>query len=130
MHREAGKMKSLRPSVAVVACWAALVAGCDSGAQAISAVTQGGPAVEGREVTLRGSVVQTINIPLVDAKAYRLKDATGDIVVWTTGPLPGEGEEVVVRGRVESVAIVTGQSFGRSLKEIDRRPPGIRWPWQ
>lgn len=111
---------------------AAVLAGCDAGAGAmpIGEIAQNGSAFEGREVKLRGAVSQLVKLPFADAKSYRLKDATGDIVVWTTGTMPGEGEEVIVRGRVENIAIVSGQSLGLSLKEIERMPPGLRMPWQ
>jgi hypothetical protein len=68
-------------------------------------------------------------MPLTEKKSYRLKDATGEIVVWTTGLMPGEGEEVIVRGRVENLIIVDGRSFGLVLNELDHQPPGIKWPW-
>jgi hypothetical protein len=111
---------------------AALLAGCDAGAGAmpIGEITQSASTFEGREVKLRGAVTQLVKLPFADSKSYRLKDATGEIVVWTTGTMPGEGEEVVVHGRVENIAIVSGQSLGLTLKEIERRPPGMRMPWQ
>jgi len=96
----------------------------------IGDIAQNGSAFEGREVKLRGVASQLVKLPFADTKGYRLKDTSGEIVVWTTGAMPGEGEEVVVRGRVENVAIVSGQSLGLSLKEIEHRPPGIRLPWQ
>lgn len=111
---------------------AALLAGCDAGAGAlpIGEVAQNAPAFEGREVKLRGTASQLVKLPFADTKSYKLKDATGEIVIWTSGTMPGEGEEVVVRGRVENIAIVSGQSLGLTLKEIERRPPGMRMPWQ
>lgn len=108
---------------------AALLAACDGGPK-IGEVAKAGASFEGKEVTLRGTVAGVTKLPLIDTKNYRLKDATGEIAVWTTAAAPKEGEEVVVRGRVESVAIVSGESFGLAVKEVERRPPGIRWPWQ
>lgn len=107
------------------------LAGCDSlQAVKIEEVVQKAASYEGKEVTLRGTASQATKIPLVEAKTYRLKDATGEILVSTSGSLPKEGEEVVVRGRVESIAIIAGQSYGLAVTEIERRPPGIKWPWQ
>lgn len=103
--------------------------GCDSPVK-IGDVERNPGAFEGKEVRLQGIAGQTVKIPLVEVKAYRLKDATGEVQVIAASDLPKEGDEVVVRGRVESVAIVAGQSFGLTVKEIERRPPGIRWPWQ
>lgn len=109
---------------------AILLAGCDLGTARIGEVTQGGASFEGREVVLRGTVTGVTKLPLIETKNYRLKDATGEITVWTTADAPREGEEIVVRGRVESIAIVSGESYGLAVKEIERRPPGLRLPWQ
>jgi hypothetical protein len=110
----------------------AALAGCDagSGTMPIGEIAQNAAAFEGREVKLRGSTTQLVKLPFAETKGYRLKDATGEIVVWTTAAMPGEGEEVVIRGRVENIAIFPGQSLGLTLKELERQPPGIRWPWQ
>ncbi len=111
---------------------ALLLAACDAGQGAlpIGEITKGGASFEGREVKIKGRTNQQITLPFTDSKGYNVKDASGEIVVWTKGPLPADGEEVVVRGRVESVAVIVGQSYGLSLKEIQRLPPGLRMPWQ
>lgn len=108
------------------------LAGCEraAGISPIGEITQAPAAFEGREVKVRGTVSQLLKLPLTDAKSYRLKDASGEIVVWTTGPMPGDGEELWVRGRVESAVILAGESYGLALKEIERRAPGIDWPWK
>lgn len=79
---------------------------------------------------MRGTVVEQWKIPLIEVRFYGLRDATGDLPVMTLNTLPGVGEEVVVKGRVESMAIVAGQSYGTALKELERRPAGISWPWK
>ena len=107
-----------------------LLAGCGQGVSPIGDITQAPASFEGREVTVRGTASQVLKLPLTDAKSYRLKDATGEIAVWTTGTMPGEGEQLVVRGRIESAVILAGESYGLALKEIERRPPGIAWPWK
>lgn len=119
-------------AAALIFLVAAVLAGCDAGAgvMPIGEITQNASTLEGREVKLRGTASQLVKLPFADTKGYKLKDATGEIVIWTSGTMPGEGEEVVVRGRVENIAIVSGQSLGLTLKEIERRPPGMRMPWQ
>lgn len=110
------------------------MAACDQSAMislsTIGEITRAAATFEGREVKLKGAASQLLKIPLTETKAYRLKDATGEIVVWTTGIMPGEGEEVIVRGRVENAVIFGGQSYGLALKEIEHQPPGIKWPWK
>jgi hypothetical protein len=108
-----------------------LLASCgQAGVSPIGEVARAPASFEGREVKLRGTASQLLKLPLSDAKGFRLKDASGEIVVWTSGPMPADGEELVVRGRVESAVILGGESFGLAVQEIERQPPGIKWPWQ
>lgn len=126
-------MTSFRTVAAVLAIGlSCALSGCDSslGVEKIGEITAQAASFEGREVKLRGTAGQLLKIPLTDAKGYRLKDATGEIVVWTSGDLPKEGEEVVVRGKVENLVIIAGQSYGLVVREVERRPPGISWPWK
>lgn len=77
---------------------------------------------EGREVKVRGKVTDASKIPLLDIKSYVLQDDTGTIIVITKDTLPAMGQEVGLRGVVESMLIVGGQSFGLTLKETARLP--------
>lgn len=105
------------------------LAACDSTVK-IGDVQRDVAAFDGKEVRLQGTADRAMKIPLVDVKTYRLRDSSGEIQVWASGDLPKEGEEVVVRGKVESIAIVIGQGYGVALRESERRPAGWRWPWQ
>jgi hypothetical protein len=101
---------------------ATLLAGCDLLAPAtpIKEVLSAPAAFEGKEVRLKGKVKDVTKIPLVDIKAYTLQDETGEIVVTTDGALPAQGAELRLRGRVESAAIVGGQSLGLRVRELER----------
>lgn len=105
------------------------------GISTIGEVTQSATSLEGKEVKLQGVARQVMKVPIVGGKLYRLADATGNLLVWTEGVMPAEGEEVVVRGRVEHLLILDGQGSGIHLKEIERLPVGPwwtagRWLWQ
>lgn len=100
------------------------------GLSTIGEITQGATTFEGREVMLKGVASQLLKMPFTETKSYRLKDATGEIVVLTTGVMPGEGEKVIVHGRVENLVIVAGQSYGLVLKEIERHPSSMKWQWK
>ena len=105
------------------------VAGCDYyGINTVGEIIKDPAAFEKREVKLRGTDKPMLKIPFVESMAYTLQDATGEVVVWS-GSMPTEGEEVIVRGRVESLMIVSGQSFGFAVKEIERKPAGMKLPW-
>ncbi len=75
---------------------------------------------DGREVKIRGKVIDVLKVPLIETKTYLLQDDTGEIRVITKGGTPGLGSEVRVRGTVQTVAIVGGKSAGLHLKELQR----------
>ena len=104
------------------------LAACDYlpiGYTAIADISSQPVAFEGKEIKIRGEVVEVTKIPLLDIRAYRLRDASGEITVVTQAPLPARGEKIAVKGIVESALIVAGQSFGMSLRESKR----LNTPW-
>lgn len=75
---------------------------------------------EGKEVKLRGTVKDVTKVPLLDIRQYTLDDGSGEITVVTTGDLPAEKSALLVTGKVESTAIIGGQSLGLHVQEIAR----------
>lgn len=75
---------------------------------------------EGKEVRVRGKVKGITKIPLVDLKMYLLDDGSGEVTVVTSGSLPAENETVTLKGTVESMAIMGGESIGLRIKETQR----------
>lgn len=76
---------------------------------------------EGKQIRLKGKVKDIVKIPLIDLKAYVLDDGSGELVtVVARDSLPAVGETVTVKGVVESMAIVGGQSIGLRVKETKR----------
>ena len=49
-----------------------------------------------------------------------VNDGTGQIPVQTSSPVPGFKQNVSLKGRVESTAIIGGQSFGLRIMEVER----------
>jgi hypothetical protein len=99
------------------------IAGCDYlpfGYTGIKDVVQNPAAYEGKEIKIKGTVSNVTKIPFIEMKVYSLKDKGGEITVITDGPLPAANEKIAVRGRVSSIAIVGGESFGLKVKEIKR----------
>ena len=102
---------------------ALLLGGCDHlgiGVTPIAEIVRDPAKFQGQEVHLKGTVRDTRTIPVLDARSYILGDATGEISVTAKGELPAKGDKLVVRGRVESLAIIGGKSFGTAFKEFDR----------
>src|SRR5512135_2142284 len=75
---------------------------------------------EGKDVKLRGTVKDVTKVPLLDIRQYTLDDGGGEITVVTAGDLPAEKANVLVKGKVESTAIIAGQSLGLHVKETER----------
>lgn len=100
-----------------------LITGCDAlpfGDTPIREITAAPAQFEGKEVKLKGKVTAVTKLPLVDLKAYTLRDATGEITVSTQGALPAVNATVGLRGTVKSAMIVGGQSLGLRVEEIRR----------
>ena len=100
-----------------------LLGGCDAlpfGVTPIKDVTTAPASFEGKEVKLKGKVASITKVPLLDLKAYTLRDDTGEITVTTQGALPAVNDAVGVRGTVKSTAIIGGQSLGLRVEESKR----------
>lgn len=106
-----------------------LLAGCDQfgvGLTPVGDIKKASAGFEGKDVTVRGTASQAMKIPLIDARLYHLKDASGEIMVWTSAALPAEGEEVIVRGRVENAMILDGRGYGITFREQERKAVWIK----
>ncbi len=75
---------------------------------------------EGKEVRVRGKVKDITKVPLVELKLYVLDDGSGEVTVVAGESLPAVNETVSLRGVVESVAIMGGESIGLRIKETKR----------
>ncbi len=100
-----------------------LLSGCDYlpfGLTPIKDIVTSPAQFEGKEVRVRGKVKDITKIPLVDLKLYVLDDGTGEVTVVSGESLPAVNETVLVKGVVESMAIVGGESIGLRIKEMKR----------
>ena len=100
-----------------------LLSGCDYlpfGLTSIKEIVTSPGQFEGKEVRVRGKVKDITKIPLVDLKLYVLDDGSGEVTVVASGNLPAVNETVLLKGVVESVAIMGGESIGLRIKETKR----------
>jgi hypothetical protein len=71
-------------------------------------------------VTVSGVVTNSWGLPLVPFRFYKVDDGTGEVTVLSEGSrMPGRGERVRVKGRVEQVAQLGGRPLGLHLRERD-----------
>ena len=75
---------------------------------------------EDRTVSISGVVTSSWGLPLVPLRFYKVDDGTGEVTVVSQGVrMPGTGEHVRVKGRVEDVAVLGGRPLGLHLREQD-----------
>lgn len=122
-------MEKLNKNNDLIVFWTALLiavlllAGCDAlglGVTSIREVTTAPANFEGKEVRLKGRVFSVTRLPLLDMKAYTLRDDSGEITVLTQGELPAVNDTVGVSGKVSSAVIIGGQSLGLRVEEVRR----------
>jgi hypothetical protein len=100
-----------------------LVTACDKlpfGYTKIGDIVKNPAAFDGKEIQIRGKVVEVTKLPLIEKKFYNLDDGTGQILVTTEQNIPGMGEKVAVRVRIKSIAIENDKSIALHGKEIKR----------
>ncbi len=109
-----------RGAVVVVAFSAALtLAGCDYfGFTPIKEILASPAQFEGQEVKVKGRVTRVAKI--LAMSGYNLRDETGEITVITYGKLPGENDEVAIKGKVKSAVIMGGNAIGLRVEETQR----------
>ncbi|HYU78813.1 MAG TPA: hypothetical protein VEK56_07495 [Vicinamibacterales bacterium] len=118
-------MPRLSRRLIVALGFAAILAGCASGASIAQLKTNPGRYVD-RNVTVRGTVTSSWGIPMVPFKVYQVDDGTGEITVLSQHErTPGKGARVRVTGKVGDFALLGGRSIGlhvreRSIDYLDR----------
>lgn len=75
---------------------------------------------DGKEVKLKGIPKNPTRLPLVNLKSYVLEDSSGEITVLTELDLPKMNEEITIRAKVKSLAIVKGDALGLTVTELER----------
>src|SRR5262245_18648047 len=122
MRRDAFVMTVARAlAIAATLGTSMFLAGCDYlpfGYTRIGEITAAPGQFEGKEVRLKGKASGTLNV--LGFKAYSLRDDTAEIAVLTSGALPTENSEVVIKGVVKSAVIVGGSSLGLRVEESQR----------
>jgi len=72
---------------------------CEPGTTPIREILENAKAYDGKEVTVRGRVVQTVSF--LGIRYYKLRDETGEIAVIPDKAMPQEGTERRVHGVVQ-----------------------------
>jgi hypothetical protein len=114
----------MKKSAVILFCFlVSTVISCDKllfGYTKISDIVKNPAAFDGKEIKIRGKVTTVTKLPLIEKKFYNLDDGTGQILVTTEQNIPGMGETVAVKVRIESTAIGDNQSIGLHATELKR----------
>ena len=74
---------------------------------------------DSRQVSIKGTVVETVGIPFVQKGIYQVDDGTGKIWVVSQERRPSRGEKVAVKGEVKTGLSIGDRSFGIAIVEGD-----------
>ena len=100
-----------------------LLSGCDYlpfGFTPVKEIVTSPGQFEGKVVRIKGKVKDVVKVPLVDLKMYVLDDGSGEVTVVASESLPAVNETVTLKGVVESMAIMGGESIGLRIQETKR----------
>ena len=71
-----------------------------------------------KTVSVEGVVTSSWGVPLLPFKVYKIDDGTGELTVLSQNArTPTKGSRVRVRGKVNQVAVLGGQSLGLHVRE-------------
>jgi hypothetical protein len=108
--------------VVAALCLCAALAGCDYlpfGYTPAKEIAANPAAFEGREVKLKGTVVDVMKLPVL-GQGYLLEQDGAQVFVATQGELPAMKAEVALKGTVRSAAIIGGKALGTRVDESKR----------
>jgi hypothetical protein len=70
-----------------------------------------------KKVSIRGTVDETVTLPILGVGVYQLNDGTGKIWVKPKARIPERGDHVMVKGTIKVGLTISGRSFGLILIE-------------
>jgi len=98
------------------------LAGCDYlpfGYVSVKEIAGNPASFEGKEVKLRGRVVDVMRLPII-GQGYTLEQDGAQLFVVTRSELPAVKSEIALRGTVRSMAIIGGRALGTQVEETKR----------
>ena len=75
---------------------------------------------EGKTITIKGTVGETVWLAVVEKGTYQLGDGSDTIWIISTQPPPEKGASVTTEGTVQSAFSILGRSYGTVLMETKR----------
>ena len=73
---------------------------------------------QNHSVSISGVVTSSWGVPMVPYRMYKVDDGSGEVTVLSQNTrMPTRGAHVRVKGKVEDIAVLGGQSLGLHLRE-------------
>lgn len=97
-----------------------LVSGC-SIYPSISKIKDDPQKYEDKKISIKGKVVETIGIPLIQNGIFQMDDGTGTIWIVSEKRRPARGDKVTVKGIVKTGFSFNERSFGTVIIEAEKK---------
>jgi hypothetical protein len=95
-------------------------AGCTNSPTKIGDVTANGSNYDGKTITVKGTVGETVWLVTAKKGLYQVGDLSGTIWVYSTEPPPEKGMTVRTEGTLSSAFSLGGRSYGTIINETKR----------
>jgi hypothetical protein len=105
--------------VSALALIVGTAAGCTSAIK-ISDIKSDTAKYEGKTVTIKGTVAETVWLAAAGKGTYQVGDGSDTIWVISTQPPPTKGASVTTEGTVKSAFTILGTSYGTVIQETKR----------
>jgi hypothetical protein len=83
----------------------------------ISRIRENPQRYEGKKVSVKGQVVETLSIPFVQKGMFQIDDGTGKIWVMSQLRAPFRGDKLTVKGTVKAGLVINEQTYGIIIVE-------------
>jgi hypothetical protein len=120
MFAQHGSMKTTLSRFLAIAALAVIVQGCALSLRNpdIADLQRHPGRYTDRTVSVSGVVTSSWGVPLVPFRFYKVDDGTGEVTVLSqSSRMPGRGERVRVKGKVQDVAVLGGRAVGLHIRE-------------
>ena len=113
-------MPKMSTRIAATLAIAVMLTGCAARRTSVAELKYNPGRYENKTVAIDGVVTSSWGLPLVPFRFYKVDDGTGEMTVLAQGGrVPSKGARVRVKGRVEDIATLGGQSLGLHIRQTD-----------
>ncbi len=105
-------MNATRKIVTALAMFLLLLTACAGSRTKIGDIRTNPGEFNEKEVTVKGTVVQTYAVPFLKQSLVLIDDGTGEIWVKPVGKVPFKGEEISIKGVIKVGLTIANKNLG------------------